>query len=137
MFISPAFVEMLVLPEWLLTLSRIHASGISGSSSSDGNLSRSSSPVHAADNPSRSSGSLLRCITSKSARNTSVKIFSIKLFANQSLLGNCLASFPTASYPRQVTQSTVLLLRWCHVPGGAAAAIANLFSVYFLDLLLS
>ena len=27
------------------------------------------------------------------------------------------------------TQSTVLLLRWCPVPGGAAVAIANLFSI--------
>ena len=29
------------------------------------------------------------------------------------------------------TDSTVLLLRWCPVPGAAAAAIANLFSIFF------
>ena len=77
--ISPAFVESLVLREQLRTLSKIHASRVSGSSSSVGNLSRSSSPLHAADSPSRSSGSLLCCITSKSARNTCVKVCSTKL----------------------------------------------------------
>ena len=29
------------------------------------------------------------------------------------------------------TQSTVLLLRWCPVPRGAAAATKNLFSIFF------
>ena len=146
--ISPAFVETLVLREQLRTLSWIHASRISGSSSSVGNLSRSSSPLHAADNPSRSSGSLLRCITSKSARNTSVKICSIKALANlyrqyQSL---CLETAWHLSRLRRIrvrchTQSTVLLLRWCPVLGGAGAAVFERtcfpFSSNLLDLLLS
>ena len=73
-----------------------------------GNLSRSSSLLHAADNPSRSSGSLLRCITSKSARNTSLKKCSVKLWpvfspAPVTAFGNCLASFPPAPYTRQVS----------------------------------
>ena len=46
------------LAKELLSLSRIHSSGVSGSSSSGGNLSLSSSPLYAADNPSPSSGSL-------------------------------------------------------------------------------
>ena len=59
-------------------------------------------------NPSRSSGSLLRCITSKSARNTYVKVCSTKLSPIFSpvpvtVFGSCLASSPTASYPRQVS----------------------------------
>ena len=36
----------------LLSLSRIHLSGVSGSSSTVRNLSRISSPLYAADNPS-------------------------------------------------------------------------------------
>ena len=74
--------------------------------SSVGNLSRSSSPLHAADNPSRSSGSLLRCITSESARNTSsVKLSPVFSSVSVTVFGNCLASSPTASYTRQVSHT--------------------------------
>ena len=48
--------------------------------------------------------------------------------------------FPTASFRvRRHTQSSALLLHWCPGPGGAAAAIANVFSLFFhlFDLVLS
>ena len=76
---NTAFVETLVLREYLRTLPWIHTSSSSGSSSYVGNPLRNSSRLHAADNPSRNSGSLLRRITSESARNTSVKMCSVKL----------------------------------------------------------
>ena len=88
----------------ILNLARV----TSGSPSSVGNLSRSSAPLDANDNPSRSSGSLLRRFTSKSARNTSAKICSVKLLPNFSpvtvtMFGYSLASVPTVSHPRQVS----------------------------------